>query len=306
LLTLIALSCKKQEDTTGNVIPSNFKTYSSMDDIFTSLSLQPKVMTMLADSGGSFYGSSGTRYIFLPGSFQDAGGVAVTGNVQVSVTEYLKKGDMIFSGILPVSDGVPIISGGEISVKVTKGGSEIFLKPGMYYQAKIPQFGSKDTVMTYFTGTAGANTNSNKVNWALVNDSTKHGIGYVVYNGDTITIFSDSLKFANADRFMTNPDYQKFSVTVVATGATASAASLLTYALYDSYKGVWPLTASSGNVYSEHHVPNIPVHFVSMGLINNHFYGGVLAATPKTGGNYQVTLTEVKPEDFKAQINALY
>ena len=83
---------------------------------------------------------------------------------------------------------------------------------------------------------------------------------------------------------------------------------MLTDALYDNYKGVWPLglTGSFANgVYIEGHVPNIPVHFVSYGIINGKFYGGVTAATPVTGGNYTIFLSQVDPTAFKGQLNNL-
>ncbi len=104
LLMLVAGSCKKKEDTVSTST-STFKTYGSMDEIFDALSLKPKVVSFDAAAGSSFYGNSGTRYIFQPNCFQDASGATVTGNVQVAATEWLKKGDMIFSGVLPISDG---------------------------------------------------------------------------------------------------------------------------------------------------------------------------------------------------------
>ena len=111
----------------------------------------------------------------------------------------------------------------------------------------------------------------------------------------------------NADRFMTKPDYQTFTVTVNATNNTVNSSSdLYTYVFYDGHEGVWPLTGLSNNVYSEKHVPGIPVHFVSFALINGHFYGGVLAAIPVNNANYTVTLTEVDPNAFKGQLNGLY
>ncbi len=303
LLMLAIISCKKKDDTVSIPPTTIYSTYSSIDTIFTMLSLQPKVVSLLSDSGGSFYGNSGTRYIFKKSCFVDASGATVTGNVQISVTEYLKKGDMIFSGVLPVSDGEPLISGGEINVTATKGGQEIFIKPGMTYSVNIPQSGSKDTVMSYFRGNTTGGSIANKVNWKIP-DSGKNREVY--YTKDSLGILPDSLNYTNADRFLTNPDYQSFNVTVNASGTTINSNTLYTYALYDNYKGLWPLQNASTNVYSEHHVPNIPVHFVSFCLINGHFYGGVLGATPKTGSNYSISLTEVKPDDFKAQINGLY
>lgn len=307
LFLLLATSCKKEEPN-NNVTISTYKTYSSMDEIFNELSLKPKVVSIDAAAGASFYGNSGTRYIFQPNCFIDATGATVTGNIQIEVTEWLNKGDMIFSGVLPISNGESIVSGGEFKVKASKGGAELFIKPGKTFEAKIPQFGSKDTVMQFFKGDEIPQQIANRANWRL---SPTDSFSRVVFNGDTISLFSDSIGFCNADRFMKRPfTYQEFKVTIVPPiGVTiAPTDELFTIALYDNQKSLWKCGwygAPVNNVYSEGHVPNIPVHFISHVLVNGHFYGGVQAATPKTGENYTVTLKEVDPKEFKAQI-ALY
>jgi uncharacterized lipoprotein NlpE involved in copper resistance len=304
LLILTTLACTKKNEPSNPVGNNNFKTYSSMDTIFSMLEVKPKVVIFDAAVGASFYGNSGTRYIFRKNSFIDATGAVVSGNVQVEVSEYLKKGDMIFSGLLPISNGEPLVSGGEIYVKASKNGNELFLRKDSTFQAKIPQFGSKDSVMSLFSSSITGGTSTNKVNWQK-KDTSNFNAG-IVYKGDTISIFSDSMKYCNADRFLSNPHYQDFKVSVAASGVTIDINSLSAYALYDSYKGLMLLSPSSAGVFEGTHIPDIPIHFVSFGLINGHFYGGVVGVTPKTGSTYTITLTEVNPDDFKAQINGLY
>ena len=111
-----------------------------MDEIFNMLSLQTKAATINADSGGVFYGNSGTRYIFKKSSFITAAGVNVSGNIQIVVNEILKKGDMIFSRVLPVSNGEPLFSGGEIYITASQTSQQIFLKPYYTFQANTILF----------------------------------------------------------------------------------------------------------------------------------------------------------------------
>lgn len=319
LFLLLATSCKK-EDPNNNVTIPTYKTYSSIDEIFNELSLKPKVVSIDAATGGSFYGNSGTRYIFQPNCFADATGATITGNVQIEVTEWLNKSDMMFSGVLPISNGEPLVSGGEVFVKATKAGKELFLKPGKTFQANIPQSGTADTTMGFFKGQPMAGDAANKVNWVETTRKTTDTTGTwagvvrnIIYKPkpeDTLRMISDSIQFCNADRFMSGSiNWQNFKITIVANGVTISDTDgLFTYALYDNQKSLWKCGwygAPVNNVYSEHHIPDIPCHFVSYALIKGHFYGGVLAATPKTGENYTVTLTEVDPKEFKAQM-ALY
>ena len=290
-------------------------TYASIEDVFSQLSLKPKVVTMDAAAGGSFYGNSGTRYEFPANGLVDATGNPVTGNVQVSVTEYLQKGDMIFSEALPVSDGEPLLSGGEINVNVEQGGKELFLKPGVPFTAHVPTSGDTTSGLELFIGQPASHkgTTGNKINWIQRRkDSIKANNNTIRYHyplTDTLDIVSDSLRFCNADCFMKSPNYQTFTITIAVKGASVpSQDALFTYAIYDGKKSLWKCGwygAPVNNVYSEHHMPDIPVHFVSFVLINGKFYGGIQAAIPKTGENYTVNLTEVDAASFKASVNLL-
>jgi hypothetical protein len=304
-ITVTALSCKK-EDTVSTPV-SVISTYSSMDTIYQMLEVKPKYVSVNGATGGTFYGNSGTRYVIPANCLQDGAGNPVTTNVQFEVAEYLKKGDMIFSKMLPISDGEPLISGGEISIHATLSGQPIYLRPGgCTVSATIPK--DKDTVsgMQFFAGVPVAQPGTTKVNWTLKRDSVGLA-GAILYNGDTINILCDSLESCNADRFLTSPNYQSFEVTIGLSGSAtlSSITELKGFTLYDNYKGVWPLNSYSNGVYSEHHVPNIPVHIAVYGLINGHFYGGVIGITPQTGNNYSITLSEVDPIAFKGQLNNL-
>ncbi|MCD6012177.1 MAG: hypothetical protein K0Q79_2039 [Flavipsychrobacter sp.] len=309
VIVLIA-SCKKPETLPSTT--STFSTYSSMDTIYQMLEVKPKYVTVNGGTGGTFYGTSGTRYVIPPNCLQDGAGNPVIASVQFEVAEYLKKGDMIFSGVLPQSDNNELISGGEFYISATLSGQKIYLKPGCTCLANIPRNGDTTDGMEFFAGRPGPDSIKNKVNWKK-NDSA--GIVRPIVKPfdrikDTLEIISDSFRFCNADRLgLSGWKYQTFKITIMASNATlTSTDELHTYAFYDNYKSFWNCSWYGGpvdNVYSEHHVPDIPVHFVSYALINKRFYAGVTAATPKTGENYTVTLFETDPAQFKAQLNNL-
>ena len=304
LILAIAASCTKKPTP---VVPNPTATpgdYVSMNEVFGLLTLPTKTVTINADSGGTFYGTSGTRYIFPKSAFVTSAGVTVTGSIQITVNEILKKGDMIFNLNLPVSNGDPLISGGEIYTSAAQGGKQIFLKPYFLYQVNIPQTGKFDNISTYYSGSTLGGSLTNTMNWTR---NPARIAGTVFYTKDSVSISSDSLEWCNAARTISSPDYQSFTVTVVATNATISPTdALYSYVMYDNHKGVWALSNASNNVYNEKHTAHMPVHFVSMALINGHFFAGVLPALPTNNTNYTVTLTEVDPVAFKGQINALY
>jgi hypothetical protein len=307
LMLFGATSCTKKSTTpttTPNPNPVTFLTYQSINVVFGLLTLPTKTVTINADSGGAFYGNSGTRYVFPKSAFQTAAAGNVSGNVQITVFEVLKKGDMIFNQVLPESNGDPLYSGGEINISAAQSSKQIFLKPSTTFEADIPQTGYYDSITSFYSGRVLAGNLSNNVNWTFNNVSSP---GFITNIGDTIRLFCDSLQWCNAARTLSFPNYQSFKVTVIATNNTVDAtSSLLTYVMYDKHKGVYAMTGLNGNVYTETHVANIPVHFVSMALINGHFFAGVTAVTPTNNGNYTVTMTEVDPYAFKGQLNELY
>src|SRR6185503_7513182 len=131
--------------------------------------------------------------------------------------------------VLPVSNGNALFSGGEIYVSAAQGAQQIFMKPATMFQANIPQTGWYDSISNFFSGQVVSDNTTNIINWTF-NDTGSHG--YIINIGDTIRLFSDSMQWCNADRFISAPDYQTFTVTVNATGNTVSASdNLIAYVM---------------------------------------------------------------------------
>ncbi len=291
LLAACVGACKKDNKNTS---------IYTLQSVYASLAPTERVVTVDAVAGATFRSAvTGVRYIIPANAFQNSAGTLVTGNVQVYVTEYLKKSDMLFSGVLPISNGEPLISGGEVQFRAKQNGQELWLAPGKKVQMNIPQGGQPRDGMMLFMGQEGADG----VNWTLAGDSVKAQQG-IAYFGDTLGIISDSLGFANADQYMSWPNYQSFTVTASTASGIAITNDLNGYALYDEYNGLWPL-ARTGTKFEEHHVPNIPVHFVVVCTIDGELYAGILGATPATGATYNVVLTKTTPAQFKTQVDAL-
>jgi hypothetical protein len=81
--------------------------------------------------------------------------------------------------------------------------------------------------------------------------------------------------------------------------------SLKLYTVYDNYNAVWPNALKADNTSDESRVPDVPVHFVAMAVINNRFYGGILGTTPEMGNTYTVNMTVTTPSAFKALVSKL-
>ncbi len=288
-----AASCTKPKESVSG-------TYSSLATVFSDIAPKSKITIIDAAAGGSFYGNSGVRYVFPPNSFRTATGGTVTGNVSIQTTEYLSKSDMILSGVLPISNGQPLISGGESYIKASQGNTELFMAAGKNYTINFPQKSTPLAGMGLFFS-PGNPTATDNVNWALNVDSSK---GEILYHGDTISIFGDSMHFVNADQFFTSPNYQSFTVIPKVNGKPVSA-QILAYASFDNYNSAWTMRNISNGIIGEDHVPDMPVHFIVITNLDNRFYAGVLAATPLTGKVYEMPLTEMTPTALKGILDAL-
>lgn len=283
-------------------------TYSSISDAFASFAPTSKTVDMDAATGGSFRGNSGARYEFPANAFVTRSGATVTGTIKIEVRECLTKSDMFFSDLLPVTDSESLISAGEVYVHATQNGQELFLQHGVAYAVNLPQKGTPISGMMAFQGHE--NIISGGIVWVPKHDST---IALIVYNGDTIRLFNDSLGYGNADRFMSNPIYQTFDLSlstsdgalVPAANNIGGTASVSASCLYDEFNGVWGMSYAGNSIVREDHVPNIPVHFVVTALIDGQFYGGILGTTPTTGSTYNVVLKPTTPAAFKALVDVL-
>jgi hypothetical protein len=211
--------------------------------------------------------------------------------------------------MLPVSNNEPLISGGCFDISASADGKDVFLKPGNTFRANMPQPGVIGEDMLFFKGERVNGNDRNLVNWDT--GRVNKFIVPVEANGfpriDSFGIISDSFGLYNADRFMSNPNYQTFKVTLdVAGAALIPSTNVFAYAVYDNVTGVWPLGmigSYANGVFEERHVPNIPVHLVVFALINNRFYGGVVGVIPKNGENYTVKLIETDADEFRKMVN---
>lgn len=308
LVSIFAIaSCTKTgrvEPTPTPVDSTLYYTYS-MSSIYNSLKVVPKSVIMNPALGGTFVGNSGTIYTFPANAFQTISGGAVTGNITLELSEYVKRGDMIFSRVLPVSDGNALVSAGEILVTASQAGAKLMLRPSFTFTAQVPQLGAISTGMQFFYGrTTTPNNLINLVNWKPT-DFTTGAVGTSIYDGDTIEIHSDSVGYSSAGRFLTSPNYQNFSLTIDGPQFDDSD-HVQAYALFDNNRVAYPLTARYHQKITENHVPNVPLHFVVYAIYRGDFYGGISTGiTPLNGWAYTMTIAKVNPITFLAQVNAL-
>jgi hypothetical protein len=261
-----------------------------------------KMLATIENSvGASIIGPGGSRLIIAPNTFRSKTGGLISGEVNIEFIDYTNRADMIFSKVLPISNGEPLISGGEFEVRASVANQPVFIEPGKQIEVKLPQFGKSTAGMEAFVGTTIPEQNKNTVNWNKI-DSTK-GM-QLVFNGDSISVFDDSCELANADRFISNPTYVDFEINIA--GAPMSAENFVGYCFYKDFNGCWPMSVKNANTFSATHIPTFACHFVVFGFYNNEFYSGIINNfTPTDGTAQSLTLTKTDPLLIKATIKNL-
>lgn len=304
----IAFAACKKEDPKATPTPTPTPTpgtYSSLAKAFEEVAPQSKTVTINAAAGGSFYGNSGTRYIFMPASFINSSGAVVTGNIDIEVLECVNESNMIFGKMLTMSAGEMLYSGGEISVKATQGGQPLNIRPGYRYTVKMPtNNGAATAGMDVFRGVASSVNRGSGVDWMILKDSTTGGI---VYDGDTIIMTPDSVGFTNCDKYAA---YTKASVDVKldGTGATIDSNNVYAYFLPEGYLAAVSLYGTSfvSNTMKSCSVPVLKSHLVACAVVGGDFYGGYVSGiTPGSGSTYTITLSKTTPSAFKTAISSL-
>ncbi len=288
-----SLACRNKPEVI-NVIPDNIQ----LNNLYAGLALKPVNTNIDNALGGYIVGKGGSKLIIQPNSFISKTGSLISGDVQVAFTDWTNRADMIFSKVLPISDGEPLISGGEYAISATVAGQPVFLKPSKPIQVRLPQFGKDASGMQIFKGTIIPEVNNNTINWQL-GDSVSGGT--LLVNGDTISIFNDSCQTVNADRFITNPNYVEFNLTIA--GAPITEKGFAAYCLYKDFNGCYPLEFKDANTYNATHIPDIACHLVVYGYHNNEFYSGILSnITPAMNVTKTINISK---SDEVALVNAI-
>ncbi len=295
LALLFTYSCKRSNDGLNTVTPGG---YPTLDEIFARTSVPATTLSFKVSSGADFFSKGGT-HIYIPrDAFQTYTGAIVTGSVDVKVVDWVQKGDMVFSKVLPLSNNQPLATSGQIYLEITQNGRPVRLRKDYYAIIIFPQYGLMGSNDELYLGreVIGA---ANTVNWYGTDTA-----GRFLYTiPDSVAMRTDSLNYIAASHLMPNSGDYSFKVRV---NAEVNMDQTMAVALYDNMKAAFPVASAINNVIHAEHVPGGSLHLAVMGVNRGIFYGGIVPiASPATDSVYDVKLDAVDPQDFRARLNAL-
>ena len=177
LASIVFMQCKDKE----NEAPSK---YGSASDFLETYAPKSQKFNGDAASTITFSSSNDFRYSFQPNSFRNSKGNLVTGNVDIEVIEIASKADMIYSGIMTVSNNQLLESGGMFKITATQGNEELIVTQPYLVSMPTDEF---DDQMMVFRGEETQNTEGGSaVNWVLA---------------DSTAVFPDSSQQDTSDRY---------------------------------------------------------------------------------------------------------
>jgi hypothetical protein len=300
LLPALALafvfSCKRSNDGLNTVVPGG---YPSLDDIFARTAPPATTLSFKVSSGADFYSAGGTRIWFPRDAFQTYSGGIVTGSVDVKVTDWVQKGDMVFGKVLPIADNEALATSGQLYIEVTQNGKPVRLRKGYYGIILFPQYGLMGSSDELYLGRKIIGS-VNTVNWYTTDTAGRFDYTSLA---DTVAMRTDSLYYIAASHPLPNSGYNNFTVRV---NTPVEMEQTLAVALYDKIKAVYPVSSAINNEIHAQHIPAGDIHLAVMGINKGVFYGGITAIpSPGTDSVYSVEMTSTDPQDFRLKLNAL-
>ena len=200
VLTLVA--CKKDDDQpqVGNG--------TQLTNFFSAnVSNGKQTFTLNASTGGTVFGSKGTKIYLAPNSLFTAGGSPITGNVQLELVEIYDRAAMVMMnkptmGELPNGDRSTLISGGEYYLKIAQNGQEVSAPSGVYVTMPTENTGGVNVNMSLFDLAIEGNDQW----WELIEDSVAIGQDSMQGNWtSTYEILDGNWGWTNVDIFYSDP-----------------------------------------------------------------------------------------------------
>jgi hypothetical protein len=120
-IALAATSCKKDIVERDNTYPGSIGSTGLLNTMLAQNGPQTQSFTFNVANGMNFVGTSGTKVYIPANAFLYASQQPVTGTVTVTMVEVYNKRDMICSGGFTTSNGLPIVSAGEVEMRAWQG-----------------------------------------------------------------------------------------------------------------------------------------------------------------------------------------
>jgi hypothetical protein len=270
---------------------------TSVEDFYQKNRVTEHSYTVSGASGGVKTTAAGNKIYIPDNAFVTKTGTPVTGEVSISVKEYLTPYDMIINNMPTMADGVPLESGGEYKISATTNNQELELASGKFIRIQMTK-GNSNNWMQVFKGTEDAQGN---VNWTL-----DQAPGNIVVGDSTLfagsSLFSSSIGWLNCDKFYNEP-----TVSFRANPVNApSGDSINVFVHLTGRNTIVKMSWTRGLPYFESDkLLAVPSTFVGISVRNGKFYAGFASANVKDGGSISLNFSPYSEKELKKKLGEL-
>ncbi len=204
IVVLMFTGCTQDEMPTTN--QNAFTTNSTLPKVLKNNAPTVQRFTNDASTTFTFKTNGGLEFRFPQNAFTDASGNVVSGNVDVSITEYLSKSDMLYSGVTTSSGDRILESGGMFNIKVEQGGAELQLASGIRYQVNFPTDDYQMDMQIFAGREVEDGEQEVFVDWEVAQGSWIESNDSVAQGRDSnYRAFINILSWCNLDRYLDAP-----------------------------------------------------------------------------------------------------
>ncbi len=300
LVLVMVVSCKRNEpNPIDTIFPGNPTTTNFSSEFFVANSVPVQSFNINSSSWQVITGSQGTRVTFSPGSFVTQTNQPVSGTVSIELKEIYSKKDMILSGISTVSNGMPLISGGEIKLVAKQNNLELKLAGNNLVYVEMPAGLNPSFQMNEFYADVVSGTND----WNSADTTTAIQVVPDSMSGGNFYLFTiDSMNWINCDYFSGNTGP---STDVRATVGNAYADSnCMVFVSFNGQNSAAHCFSYLNHTYSPGSYYTLPIgmaiSFIAIAEINGQYYSDIHSSTVVLNHNETMNL---QPTTL-AQINA--
>ena len=181
--------------------------FTAATDFLKSNAPEPQRFTKDVANRFTLVSSNGIHYRFKPNAFKTKAGQIVTGQVNLELTEYLTKADMIFSGVTTTSGSEFLESGAMFNLTATQNGQELELVDD--YRVQVPSQ-DQDPNMIIFQGEEVEDSSGSTINWVpsktsnVIRDTTQSDSSWSDTTYDPGYYYTLQIRFmswCNLDRY---------------------------------------------------------------------------------------------------------
>ncbi|MFT5723673.1 MAG: hypothetical protein ACI9JN_000790 [Bacteroidia bacterium] len=222
IVSVLQIGC----DDTQSIGPNNGgnTSFTTAKAFLNSKSPKEQVFTKDVNNRFTIISDNGLHYRFKPNAFKTSAGQIVTGQINLQLTEYLTKSDMVFSGVTTTSGTDVLESGAMFNLTATQNGQALQLVDD--YRVQVPSQ-DQDPNMIIFEGEEVEDSAGSAINWVpskssnVVRDSLRSDTSWSDTTYDPGYYYTLKIRFmswCNLDRYWNSSTGSPIRVKIKESG----------------------------------------------------------------------------------------